>query len=105
MNKIYKIVLVTVTLAILGILYFTRYTTIKAGSDEILFYNPFTIDEIGFRDNYDRAIVYIGKGDSTSSKKCFEKAIKYRGIHNKKVRENIYSCGNGLWEYKQDIFI
>ncbi|QNR25107.1 hypothetical protein [Croceimicrobium hydrocarbonivorans] len=90
------------TFAVLGILYFARYTTIKSGSDEILFFNPFTIDEVGFRDNYETAIAYIKKGDNSTARKYFEKAIKYRGSHNERVRENIYSDGNGLWEYKQD---
>lgn len=102
MKTIYKIILVTLAFAVLGILYFFRYTTFKAGSDEILLYNPFTIDEVVFRDNYEKATGFLDNGDSTSAKKYFAKAIKYRGTHNEKVRENIYSCGNGFWEYKQD---
>lgn len=102
MKTIYKIILVISALAVLGILYFFRYTTFKAGSFETLFYNPFAIDEVVFRDKYEKAIDFLDKGDTASAKIFFSKAIKYRGTHNEEIRENIYSCGNGLWEYKQD---
>jgi hypothetical protein len=102
MKTNYKIILVTLTLLVLGTFYFIKYTTRKIGSDKILFYNPFTIDENGFNKNYDKATELLKKGDTVSAKKYFAQAINYRGTHNEEVWEDIYTCGNGLWEYKQD---
>ena len=102
MKNLYKIILVTLIFVVFGAFYFLRYTTFKHGSFDVLYYNPFTIDEVGFRDNYEKALDFLDNGDTTSAKKHFANAIKYKGTHNEKTRERIYSCGNALWEYKQD---
>ncbi len=89
------------TLAILGLWYFLNYVTIKADSGKTLFYNPFMIDEEGFSDNYEKATDLLTNGDTSSARIHFTRAIEYRGSYNERVRSNIYSDGNGYWEYKQ----
>lgn len=102
MKLIFKIALVTLTFVVIGRLYFVRYTSVKASSGKILFSNPFAMDEVGFSDNYEKAIGFFEIGDTVTAKRYFEKAIKYRGTHNEQVYENMYTDGNGLWEYKQE---
>jgi tetratricopeptide (TPR) repeat protein len=101
-KKVFKIIFGLVIVSGLSLFYLARYTSVKAGSDKMLFYNPFEIDEIVFKNNYNKAIEYQKSGDSIKAKEFFKKSIDYRGTHNERTREKRFSCGNGYWEYKQD---
>lgn len=89
---------------VIGLTFFyaIKYTSIKIGSGKTLFYNPFGIDETTFKQEYNTAVEYLKQNHPIKAAEHFGKAIKYSGTHNEKTREQLFSCGNDYWEYKQE---
>lgn len=86
----------------LAIFYLTRYTYPKSGEDYLLYLNPFQPDQKDFDDNFKMAEQKLNAGDSLEAEKYYRKALEFRGTHNEKQRENVYSDANDYWEYKLD---
>ena len=102
MKNIIKIILGIILLGTLIFFYLIRYTYIKSGDDYLLFLNPFQIDQKDFENNIKKAKQKLIDGDSIEAKKYYRKALRFRGTHNERQRENIYSDANCYWEYKLD---
>lgn len=104
MNEKLFLKLIVIVVILMGTLYWysTRYITVRIATDEVLFYNPFEIDEKGFEEEYKKAILLQTKGDFSKAKKHFQKALFYRNSYNEKIRKREFSCGNDFWKNEQN---
>jgi len=87
-----------------SIIYYTEhYTLYDVVEDEMLFLNPFQ----PLKSDYDyyalNASIYLKKKDTANARYFFRKMLTYRNSFNERQYEEIFSCGNEYWEYKQKL--
>lgn len=103
MNKLSKILLFTLFgVSGLIIFYLSNHTYRKIPDGELIYLNPFQINNKSFENNNKIATDKLKIGDTLNSIKYCHKVLNFRGTFNEKKYANTYSDSKNYWDNESD---